>query len=378
MPKITTRVVNSLKSKSTQYKISDDEIRGFGVTVYSSGRKAFFVQYGSKNRRRRYTFGDYGTFTVEAARGRARELLQGIEAGNDPLVQRLQQKAIPTFSEFRSEYLLEVSRRKKEPKRDEYFLKHKTPRTWDNVPVDEISVAMVQRHFDDYSKKYSIACNRWLASLSAMLQSAWRKSLIPENVARKVQKLPENPPRTRVLSDDEMTRLLAAIEKLPRPHDRAMFQILIVSGCRISEVLRARWDDIDFNQKIWRLPKTKSGKPQQIPLPLELCSLLQTLPRKSLYIIPGRGLRPRTRPTFIWKKLCQDAALEFVGIHDLRRTAGLAWARSAGLHIASKLLRHSNVHITEQVYSPLGLDALRAAMQERTKVLPFERKAAAK
>ena len=157
-----------------------------------------------------------------------------------------------------------------------------------------------------------------------------------------------------------------------------MFQILIVSGCRISEVLRARWDDIDFNQKIWRLPKTKSGKPQQIPLPLELCSLLQTLPRKSLYIIPGRGLRPRTRPTFIWKKLCQDAAMKGVGIHDLRRTAGLAWARQAGLHVASKLLRHSHVSVTESHYAPLGMNLLRDAVEERSKVLNFRPKVTAK
>jgi integrase len=53
-----------------------------------------------------------------------------------------------------------------------------------------------------------------------------------------------------------------------------------------------------------------------------------------------------------------------VTIHDIRRTYGLHVARTAGLHIASKLLRHGDVRITEKVYAPLGLGDLADAVKK--------------
>jgi hypothetical protein len=53
-------------------------------------------------------------------------------------------------------------------------------------------------------------------------------------------------------------------------------------------------------------------------------------------------------------------------------------ARAAGLHVASKLLRHSTIHVTETVYAPLGIDELRKASNKAAravgKVLTMHRK----
>jgi integrase len=96
------------------------------------------------------------------------------------------------------------------------------------------------------------------------------------------------------------------------------------------------------------------------------------LPRVGAFAIAGRYPdRPRYDLKSAWKRLCSEAGLEGVTIHDIRRTFGLRVARSSGLHIASKLLRHSDVRITEKVYCPLGLDELAVAMEkaQRTSVL---------
>jgi integrase len=58
-------------------------------------------------------------------------------------------------------------------------------------------------------------------------------------------------------------------------------------------------------------------------------------------------------------------------IHDLRRRFGFDVARSAGLHMASKLLRHSSVVITETHYAPLGIGLLRDAVEKLAEVVPF-------
>lgn len=77
------------------------------------------------------------------------------------------------------------------------------------------------------------------------------------------------------------------------------------------------------------------------------------------------------------KEVHLAASPEGVTIHDLRRTFGLHIAQRAGLHVASKLLRHSDIRITERVYVPLGFEALREAIEEnqreRGKVVAFKR-----
>ncbi|MBI2839222.1 MAG: hypothetical protein HYX75_12970 [Acidobacteria bacterium] len=88
-------------------------------------------------------------------------------------------------------------------------------------------------------------------------------------------------------------------------------------------------------------------------------------------MIPGKQGDPRTHPRELWARVCERAKLEGVHVHDLRRSAGLYWARTAGLHVASRMLRHSNISVTQAHYAPLGVDILREAAEARSKVLPF-------
>jgi integrase len=97
------------------------------------------------------------------------------------------------------------------------------------------------------------------------------------------------------------------------------------------------------------------------------------------YVIPGRDpQRPRSDLKRPWNKVKEKANIPDVRIHDVRRTYGLAVARRAGLHVAQKALRHSDIRVTERVYAPLGLDDLRESL-EKVKpgtVVDIEKKAA--
>ena len=175
----------------------------------------------------------------------------------------------------------------------------------------------------------------------------------------------ENPPRSRVLSDAEFLRVLKAIEGLRNLHVRLAFNLLLDTGARKSEVLRARWDDIDLEGRLWRIPSPKSNRPQVIPLHESTVTRLKAAQRNGPWLVPGRTPeRPKVDLKRSWAQIRREAKLDGVNIHDLRRTFGLHIARDAGLHIASKMLRHSDVRVTEQVYVPLGLDSLREAMEK--------------
>ena len=182
----------------------------------------------------------------------------------------------------------------------------------------------------------------------------------------KIKPLPEAEPRKRVLSDDEMRRFLTALSNEQDPYVRAAFQLLLDTGARNSEVLGAKWEDfeMDTSSPLWRIPSPKAGRPQVIPLLAATTAMLQRLPQLGPYVIPGRNpSKPRYDLKRPWERLKRNAELGDVHIHDIRRTFGLHIARTAGVHIASKLLRHSDVRVTERVYAPLDLEDLREHLE---------------
>ena len=378
--KITNRNLwnlTSTNSRGTRYH--DTELPGFGVTAYPTGRKSFWIVYGPKRKRRRMTLGQAGPLSVDAARALAKEHLAVVYQGGDPLAQRDARRATPTLSEWFDDYLAEVDRRKKHPRADHRYLGDCRKR-WGDRPIDSLSVDDVRRAMAEMSDGHPIRGNRWLASLRACLNAAWRSDLIQYNPASRIRPNRENPPRQRVLSDDELQRVIQAIEQQPNPFVRLAFLLLITTGARCSEVLRAQWVDVDLDGAIWRIPSPKSGHPQVIPLGPETVILLREAPRVlgSPWLIPGsRPQRHRVDLDKPWREIRQAAEVPDAHIHDLRRTFGLAVARTAGLHVASKLLRHSTVTVTEQVYTPLGIDDLRAGLdkmeQARAKVIPLRR-----
>jgi len=90
--KLTRRNIESLPIPDDRRKSGvryyDQDLKGFGVTVFPSGRKSYFIEYGKSNRRRRMTIGPYGVLTSESARQLAKQKLAEILSGIDPLDQK--------------------------------------------------------------------------------------------------------------------------------------------------------------------------------------------------------------------------------------------------------------------------------------------------
>lgn len=200
--------------------------------------------------------------------------------------------------------------------------------------------------------------------------------MIESNPAKRVQadlKHEAARVRDRTLSVDEFGRLCEAIDKTEDPHLRACFALLAHTGARKGEILNARWEDLDLEGGTLHLPSTKSGRPQKLWLTPELMALLDTLPRCSEYIIAGRFQdKPRRDIRKPWATLKNEAALpDDIRIHDLRRTFGLQIAQLTGnTAVASRLLRHSSIAVTDRHYTPYADEVLREALEARAKVVP--------
>ena len=373
--KLTKREIDRLIPGERDSFYYDPDLPGFGLRVASSGRKYFFIQYGDRRHRKRMTLGLFGVLTAEVARERARKELAKPLDGKDPLREREERRAMPTFPDWVADYLKGAKERKKSVREDERYL-GLARGSWGGRPLDAVGVNDVERVMQSLAKAgHRIAANRFLASVRACLQAAWRAGVIRDNPAMRVKPYRENPPRAVVLTDKELARFVKALEREHDPFVRAAFHLLIETGARKSEVLRARWDDFDFdsNPATWRIPSPKAGNPQTLPLAERTVAMLRRLPHLGPFVIPGRNpSRPRAEIRDQWDELRTRAKLrEAVTIHDLRRTFGQLARREAGLQAASGLLRHADVRVTERVYAHMDLEDLGQAAEKVAKVLPM-------
>jgi integrase len=390
--KITRRTLDALRAGDRSVRgtwHADRDLPGFYLVAYRESL-SFFARYRVAGLRRVVKLGNYPAVMPETARKLALAVLGGAAKGEDEAAKRgaareeatARTKQI-TFGKWRETYLADAARRLKAPKEPTRYLPL-TGKVWDARPLVEITTRDVETFRNRLAEKGTTTANRWLATISASFAHALRLGHIEKNPCTLVRPFPENAPRARVLTADEEKRLRDAIARHADPFVRVAFTLLIDTGARLSEVLRARWADFDLDEDdhagTWRIPSPKAGKPQAVPILAHVGAVVAATPQldDTPFLLPGRtdlvhrhGLR---KP---WDALKTAAGIgDDVNVHDLRRSYGLRVTRAAGIFAASKLLRHSNSRITEAVYAPLAPEDLRgfAENTEAARVLSFNKR----
>ena len=156
--------------------------------------------------------------------------------------------------------------------------------------------------------------------------------------------------RRRFVTTVEMPRLLAAIEAEDHEFARHAIWLLLLSGLRSNELLRAKWSDVDWDFRTLFVGLTKSGEPVLAPLSDAAIERLRQVPRldNNPYIICGK--RPGTHLFGLghaWCRVRKAAQMEDVRLHDLRRTVG-SWLVQHGesLHLVGHILNHKDTKTT--------------------------------
>jgi integrase len=215
------------------------------------------------------------------------------------------------------------------------------------------------------------AANHLIRLLRHMLNKAidWKLSKGPNPASR--IKLFDEPKRERFLSPEEWQRVNSALTQEPNWRWRAYFPLSLMLGTRRSELLAMRWVDIDLNQRVWRIPITKTGDSHLLPLPAPAIAILTDLPSlgTSDWVFPSFGACGHlVEPSEAWQRICQRAGVKNVRVHDLRHSLA-SWMIAAGynLPMVGRALNHTQSRTTER-YAHLELGPLRAAL-ERTAAL---------
>lgn len=367
MVKLTKKLIDAAPfPKQGQMFLRDVEVRGLALRI-TTGAKAFVFEKKINGRARRFTLGPYGALTVEAARKMAQEKIGEVAKGDDPAEARRQRRQATTWGDLETLYLERHAIHKKSMKDDVSLLNRHLAqwRTWRLSAITKAEVC--SKHAEIGAAGHRIAANRMIALVRVMFNLATDWGFFAGvNPAARV-KLFKEVSRERFIKPDELPRLWKALGDESNPYVRVAFMVGLLTGARRNEVLAMQWTDLDVSQGLWVIPSTKAGRMHTIPLPRPALEALIGLPRLegNPYVFCGRwGRGHLVNVAKPWRRIRQQAGLNDVRIHDLRRTLG-SWLVAAGasLPLIGKALNHSNVSTT-QVYARLQLDPVRVALED--------------
>lgn len=367
--KLTKKAVDDLPVDGRDYVVWDTEIACFGIRVFPSGRKAYLVQYRARGRSRRHSIGQHGVLTAEEARKAAKALLGTVAKGGNPAEDRRKMFEAPTVSSLCDRFMQEyVAHHCKPSTADGYEIVIRRcikPHlgTWKIVDVARVDVVA----FHHALRETPYMANRALSVLSKLFNLAedWGLRNEGSNPARRVQKFKEEE-KKRYLTDEEQHRLgviMAEALETGResPYAISALYLLMLTGCRLGEILTLQWDFVRPNHL--ELPDSKTGR-RRIPLPREAREIIYALPKVegNPYVIVGEGGTGHlVNLQKTWIRMKTKAGIPDVRMHDLRHTyASVAVMNGIDPFMLKEIMGHKNLQTTLR-YAHFADDAVQQA-----------------
>lgn len=369
------------KTKSSADLRWDDDIKGFGVRVWPSGRKTFFLRYRFRSRPRYLGLGAFGSITLEQARKLAHLSRADIINGKDPTEERRRSHKQRTVAALCEDYLARHATRKRTGDEDRSKIENYVLKEWGARQVVDIAQSDVQALHDKVSREYPIAANRLLSLLSKLFNFAIYfegqdengvsyRYLDPAaaNPARWVQRNPENK-RRQYLRLEELPKYIDAVRAEENVYFRAYFLLMPMLLLRKRNLLKAKWEWIDESTSTMHVPDSKSGDPIDVHLSPPAMAILKALPREAgnPYIFCGaREGKPLVNVDDAWGRIRERLGRKELWIHDFRRLAN--WMLSAGVSgdTVSKVLSHSDPKVTQKHYGFVLGQRERTALDEHS------------
>jgi integrase len=292
MAKLTKRIVDAAEIRASDYIIWDEELPSFGLRVFASGKRSYLVQYRAAGRSRRYTIGLHGVWTPETARREAKVLLGQVARGGNPAEQRKLDREAITVKELCTRYLADLEQglilgKRGRPKKATTIVtdagrihRHLIPLLGSRRVRDLAKADITQAMKDIMAGKTRAnvkteklrgraivrggvgTATRTIGLLGGILSYAVELGIIEHNPAHGVRK-PKDNINSRRLSEEEYRTLGEILGRATEDEQYAtaaeMIRVLALTGCRRSEVIKLRWNEVDVEGSCLRLTDSKEG-----------------------------------------------------------------------------------------------------------------------
>lgn len=339
---LTDTALRNLKPKEAPYKVTDRD--GMYVTISPKGTITFRYDYRHNSRRETLTIGRYGPGGLSLARAREKclDAKRAVSEGQSPARAKQREKRrladTKNFEEFTVSWLAEArmaestrSMRKSVIDRD--ILPAFSKRLLTEITADDLrdlcnkvkarGAPATALHVRDIVKQvygFAILHGEKVANPA--------DDVGPSSIATFV-------PKDRALSPTEIRVLHKQLESVATyPTIRLALRLILLTLVRKSELIEATWDEVDFENALWTIPKQrmKGSKPHNVYLSqqaLDIMIALRTCAGGSKFLLPSRyesdkcmskATLNRVTYLIVDRAKANGLPIESFTVHDLRRT----------------------------------------------------------
>ena len=358
--RFTQARIDALRPRKAARDVRDAGLKGFGVRLYPTGRKCFFIHGQHEGKRIWKIVGDAASLSVEDARARARSMLaacrNGVEAASEHLFEEVAEEVFRRYGRNWKPGTLRVNRY--------YFARQILP--WFKARrIADITASDVREWFAALHAT-PVAADRSAPVLSVIMAQAEAYGYRPQgsNPCKSIRRY-RRKGRERFLSDAEVRRLGRALSEHEESSrmNVAIIRLLLLTGCRSSEIVTLQWRE--YRDGHLHLGDSKTG-PRMVWLSSPARRILDRQPRTSPWVFPssrtGKSVNLTSVSSF-WRQRRTETGLHDVRLHDLRHTyASIAVMTGENILTIGRLLGHNDPGTTLK-YTHLADDAVAEAAE---------------
>ncbi|MGV2981196.1 tyrosine-type recombinase/integrase [Camelimonas sp. ID_303_24] len=382
MGKLTKRVVEAAQPKAAPYFIWCDALKGFGVRVYKTGRKTFYVDYTASDtgKRGRMKLGDYGVLSVEQARQMAADHRHEVIKGADPILAKQERRSELTVRDLCEQYLAAcevglVLGKRGTPKKPSTLVSDRSRIEAQIIPligskrvrditraditrfVDAVTSGEARRDVKTQKKRgRSVvrggkgAAARTTGLLGGIFTWAIDRGHATSNPVTGVKR-PRDGKRMQRLTPADYHALGKVLNKRGvDPTGARIVVLLALTGCRLGEISKLRWSEVNFDNNRIELGDSKTGRSIR-PLTIPVKLLLRQVGRKpgSDFVFPSpRGENaPHGGTRTLVGKIYTESGVPGLTSHILRHAfASVAANTGYATATIAAMLGHSHAGVT--------------------------------
>lgn len=366
MPKLTTKtltvpVIEQAKVKAKPYELRDAARPGMSLIVHPTGVRTWTYGYRVNGKFRKTTLGRYSSdpkapdcLTLAAARERVADMRAAVQQGQDPAedkkrVARGHADFVEVvWNDYVARHLEPNAKASSVAKFKGIFEKQVKPK-WKGRRIDAIDKRDVLEIVDDSAKRGPHAANSVVTVLSSFFGWCMSRDIVKMTPMLGVKKPTVEVSRERTLSDNELKTIWKGCDNAKvNPAYAALVRLLILTGCRRTEVAEMRWSELDLANRAWIIPgeRTKNAQEHRVYLTDSMLAIIEAMPRieDCKFVLTTR--ENAAISGFSKMKTFLDKAtpkLAHWTLHDTRRTIASGLARmGVALTTIERVLNHQS------------------------------------
>ena len=326
-------------------EVTDSKVPSLTLRVGSSGKKVFYKRFREGEKVKRKRLGVYPEMNVSSARIAAGKFEH--EGKTDNYAKEDSNTLNQLFENYVKEYLPKLKASTSTDYQNR--LKRYVLPELGGKKLNQIDKVLIERLLFEIAKETPTTANRVKAILSSMFSYGVYSNQVTQNPVSSVKFKEKERVRDRVYTDEEMKKILYAIDTIREPY-KSNIKLIIYTGQRVSEINSLKWSDISEDRINIRAENTKNSLGQIIPIVQGILLILKNIESSSkdyseyLFPIKNNKNKHRTSMSKVLKHIKNESGVLDFRLHDIRtQMVSKLSEKGVSRTVVGKLLNHKQL-----------------------------------